>query len=184
MKTDLASLAILNWGDMKEIKLSDPSLVFVFGSNTRGIHGAGAALVARNHFGAVLRQGVGLHGRAYAIPTKLAEVIKFKTVMTTLPVAKIIPEIAKFIEYAKSSPDKQFLVTRVGCGLAGLKDAEIARYFKDAPSNCLLPVLWNDLNGCPSQEFELTNDIGLAGADFGYLNSNYRKPKATPGFKF
>lgn len=97
-----------------------PNQIFVFGSNLQGAHGGGAALAAYNYFGAIWGQGVGLQGHSYAIPTMQG------------PVSSIKPYVDEFIEFARKHPEYEFLVTRVGCGIAGFRDADIAPLFKDA----------------------------------------------------
>ena len=111
------------------------SPVFVFGSNEAGRHGAGAALFARENHGAVYGVGVGRTGDSYAIPTKDKNI-------KTLPLAVIEKYVSEFIKYAAQHPATVFNVTRIGCGLAGYKDEDIAPMFKDAPSNCNLPKEW------------------------------------------
>lgn len=109
--------------------------IFVFGSNLAGRHGKGAALEARYKWGAKLGVGVGLCGNSYAIPTKDHN-------LKTLPLDIIQQHVSDFIEYARSNPDDKFIVTRVGCGLAGYQDFDIAPFFNDAPLNCQLPDGW------------------------------------------
>lgn len=109
--------------------------IFVFGSNLAGRHGKGAALRAYKEHGAVYGKGVGLQGSSYAIPTKDEN-------LNTLPLQKIERYVEQFIRFAHLNPDMQFEVTRVGCGLAGYDDADIAPMFFDAPINCILPVGW------------------------------------------
>jgi hypothetical protein len=109
--------------------------VFVFGSNLQGIHGAGAAKYAVQHFGAILRQGIGRQGNSYAIPTKWSP-------YSTLPLDRIQPYVNDFLTYASEHPDDVFMVTRIGCGLAGYKDADMAPMFQHAPPNCILPREW------------------------------------------
>lgn len=109
--------------------------IFVFGSTLRGVHKGGAAKLAVDKFGAVMGQGIGLQGKSYAIPTMQKEV------------ARIIPFVAKFLEFAQENPNKVFLVTKVGCGRAGHKVSDIAplfinAYFKD---NILLPKEFCDV---------------------------------------
>lgn len=94
--------------------------VFVFGSNLQGMHGGGAARVAYDKFGAVWGQGVGMQGQSYAIPTMHGGT------------DVIAPYVDEFIKYAKEHSEKQFLVTPIGCGIAGFTEAEIAPLFKDA----------------------------------------------------
>ena len=107
--------------------------VFVFGSNEAGIHGAGAAALALE-YGAEWGKGVGHYGMTYAIPTKDRNV-------ETLVLSKIRPYIADFVTYTKAHPELQFFVTRVGCGLAGYEDCQIAPLFKGAV-NCSFPESW------------------------------------------
>lgn len=109
--------------------------VFVFGSNLAGRHGAGAALCALQEHGAAYGVGVGRQGNSYAIPTKDEE-------LRTLPLVKIAPHVGRFLRYAYARPEERFQVTRVGCGLAGYTDADIAPMFATAPPNCDLPEGW------------------------------------------
>ena len=109
--------------------------VFVFGSNLAGRHGKGAALTARHQWGAEYGVGVGRTGDAYAIPTK-------DHALNTLPLERIQPHVEAFLAYARVHQECEFFVTRVGCGLAGYTDHEIAPFFADAPPNCLLPQGW------------------------------------------
>lgn len=103
--------------------------IFVFGSNLAGMHGAGAAWLAFQKFGAVMGCGVGLRGQSYAIPTMQGGVETIK------------PYVDEFIKFAKSRPDLFFFVTRIGCGIAGFRDKDIAPLFKDAAGleNICLP---------------------------------------------
>lgn len=114
-------------------------VIFVFGSNEAGIHGAGAAKTALNKFGAVYGQGEGLYGQSYAIPTK-DENIK------VISYSKISQYVENFVKYASEHPDQVFYVTEIGCGLAGLsqdKMGEIFRYYVNkywVNSNVILPI--------------------------------------------
>lgn len=92
--------------------------VFVFGSNLQGIHAGGAAAVAHRKFGATWGQGVGLQGQAYAIPTMQGGVTTIK------------PYIDEFLAFAKAHSELRFLVTEIGCGIAGFKVEEIAPLFR------------------------------------------------------
>ena len=107
----------------------NPNEIFVFGSNLAGSHGGGAALLAYNRFGAIWGQGVGLQGQSYGIPTMQGGVETIK------------PYVDEFIEFAKQHPEFKFLVTRIGCGIAGFRDEEIAPLFNDAidVGNVILP---------------------------------------------
>ena len=109
--------------------------IFVFGSNLQGKHGAGAAKLARDHFGAIWGQGVGLQGQSYAIPTMQG------------PVNTIKPYVDEFLAFAANHPEMEFLVTRIGCGIAGFNDANIAPLFAEAIhlSNVRLPQSFIDL---------------------------------------
>ena len=97
-----------------------PQEIFVFGSNESGLHGGGAACFAFKHFGAAMGCGVGLRGQSYAIPTMQGGVETIK------------PYVDDFIEFAKAHPELFFYVTRIGCGIAGFKDKEIAPLFAGA----------------------------------------------------
>ena len=103
--------------------------IFVFGSNLAGAHGGGAARLAYKRFGAVWGEGVGLHGQTYAIPTMQGGVETIK------------PYVDAFIRFAKAHSRLTFLVTRIGCGIAGFRDEEIAPLFTDAINveNIILP---------------------------------------------
>ena len=107
----------------------NPGEIFVFGSNLAGMHGGGAARVALDRFGAVPGQGVGLQGQSYAIPTMQGGVDTIR------------PYVDEFIEFARSHPELKFYVTRIGCGIAGFDDSEIAPLFADARGlkNVVLP---------------------------------------------
>jgi hypothetical protein len=113
-------------------------MIFVFGSNLAGRHGKGAALTAYKQHGAVYGQGYGLQGNSFAIPTKDED-------LNTLPLNKIRKYVESFIKFAKLNSDMKFSVTRIGCGLAGYEDHDIAPMFKNAPDNCILPAGWRVL---------------------------------------
>ena len=120
-------------------KLTD-NQVFVFGSNLSGIHGKGAARMAHQYYNAEWGIGVGFTGVCYAIPTKDYGILR------TLKLNEIKIYVNDFIETAKQFSDYTFLVTRIGCGLAGYRDEEIATLFKDAidVENIFLPEsFWN-----------------------------------------
>jgi hypothetical protein len=105
-----------------------PDEIFVFGSNLAGMHGGGAAYAAWRKFGAIMGQGVGLQGQSYGIPTMQGGV------------ETIRPYVDEFIAFAKAHPELFFYVTRIGCGIAGFRDEEIAPLFaaaKDVPNICL-----------------------------------------------
>ena len=110
-----------------------PNEIFVFGSNLRGMHAGGAAYVALRKFGAVMGQGVGLQGQSYAIPTMQGGV------------ETIRPYVDEFIEFAKTHQNHVFLVTRIGCGIAGFTDDDIAPLFSQARdmNNVILPKGWD-----------------------------------------
>jgi len=110
-------------------------MIFVFGSNLAGIHGAGAAREALRHYGAVYGEGRGAQGNSYAIPTK-------DEVLQTLPLRIVEVYIWAFLCHARAHPKQDFQVTRIGCGLAGFYDAEIAPLFALAPDNCLFDAAW------------------------------------------
>lgn len=110
--------------------------VFVFGSNLSGIHGAGAAKAAHQQHGAQWGVYEGLTGESYALPTVKREI------KGPLRLDEINFAVDRFIKFANEHPEMQFFVTKIGCGLAGRKDSEIAPMFLDAPENCSLPDAW------------------------------------------
>lgn len=116
--------------------LPNSSSIFVFGSNLAGRHGAGAALVAAQKFNAKYGVGVGITGGAYAIPTKNKK-------LEVLPLSDIRDQVDKFIAYAVKYQGTAFFVTRIGCGLAGYRDSEVAPMFVGASSNCDFPEEWS-----------------------------------------
>lgn len=110
--------------------------LFVFGSNLAGMHGGGAAAIALQKFGAVWGQGVGLQGQSYAIPTMQGGVETIK------------PYVDDFIKFASSHTEYDFLVTRIGCGIAGFMDEQIAPLFEDCKKleNVALPKEWWEIH--------------------------------------
>ena len=103
--------------------------IFVFGSNLQGMHGGGAARVAHRKFGAEWGVGIGLTGQTYAIPTMQGGV------------ETIAPYVDEFIEFASNHKELKFYVTRIGCGIAGFRDEELAPLFRNAlgEPNIILP---------------------------------------------
>lgn len=106
-----------------------PNEIFVFGSNLQGCHGGGAARYAYEHFGAEWGVGVGITGQCYAIPTMHGGVKEIK------------PYVDEFIDFAKNHPQYKFLVTPIGCGIAGFTPEQIAPLFYYAKfiPNIVLP---------------------------------------------
>ncbi|WP_195334345.1 A1S_2505 family phage non-structural protein [Bacteroides salyersiae] len=104
-----------------------PNEIFVFGSNLQGYHGGGAARLAMNQWGAVWGQGTGLQGQTYTIPTMQGGI------------GTIRPYIDQFIKFAQNDPERTFLVTEIGCGIAGFRPADIAPLFKNAIN---IPNIW------------------------------------------
>lgn len=120
--------------------------IFVFGSNLAGHHSGGAARLAYNSFGAVWGQGVGLQGQSYAIPTMQGGMETIK------------PYVDEFIRFAEQHPEYKFLVTRIGCGIAGFRDEEIAPLFKNTIDfkNVILPQRFVEaLQACSKDKFNL-----------------------------
>ena len=110
----------------KQITRLEPDEVFVFGSNAEGAHGGGAALIAYERFGAVWGEGHGHHGQTYAIDT-----------MSGLE--QLAAEARDFIAYARAHPELRFLLTPVGCGIAGYTPEQVAPLFRGTPENVTVP---------------------------------------------
>ncbi|WP_019179078.1 A1S_2505 family phage non-structural protein [Microbacterium yannicii] len=108
------------------IESLQPNEVFVFGSNASGAHGAGAARFAYDRFGAVWGQSEGLQGQSYGIDS-----------MSGLDVFE--EQARRFVGFATAHPELRFLVTEVGCGIAGYTPDQVAGFFTDAPANVVLP---------------------------------------------
>jgi hypothetical protein len=109
--------------------------IFVFGSNKRGRHYGGTAKLAVEKFGAIIGVGEGIQGQSYAIPT-----------MGTYE--ELENALIKFVSYAQQHTDKIFLVTRIGCGIAGKDEERIKTFIQktfgiDLPSNIWLPKGWD-----------------------------------------
>ena len=111
-----------------EIYTLAPDEIFVFGSNAGGQHAGGAAAFAMQEFGAVWGQGEGLQGRSYAIPTMEG-------------LGNLQAAVDRFTKFAGLHPELRFLVTRVGCGIAGYSVKEIAPMFRNCArlENVALP---------------------------------------------
>lgn len=110
--------------------------IWVFGSNLQGIHGGGAALVAKEEYGAQMGVSRGRTGNAYAIPTKTSPWGQ------KLALNEIREYVDEFIRYATEHSTDAFLVTRVGCMLAGWTNEDIGPMFADAPPNCIFETEW------------------------------------------
>lgn len=120
--------------DIQTLALNE---VIVFGSNEKGQHGGGLARVAHQKWGAEWGKGEGHFGQSYALPTKAHP-------WQTLPLEAIRYYVHVFLKYAASEPNLTFLVTKVGCGLAGLHPRDIGPMFHGAPANVLLPKEFHD----------------------------------------
>lgn len=107
-----------------------PNQTFVFGSNLQGNHYGGAAKQAYEQFGAIWGIGVGFAGQTYAIPTMDG-------------IEQIELYVKQFKEIVIGYPDKEFIVTRIGCGIAGYSDEQIAPLFNNCPDNVTLPGVWH-----------------------------------------
>ena len=119
----------------ENITVLEPNQILVFGSNIQGLHGGGAAAAAMRSFGAIWGQGIGLQGQSYAIPTMHGGVDEIR------------PYVDEFIDFARQHPELTFLVTRIGCGIAGFTDKQIAPLFVYALEmpNVLLPKSFVDV---------------------------------------
>lgn len=118
-----------------DVKFLDTNQIFVFGSNLAGIHGAGAARFAFDNLGACWSCGMGFTGNCYAIATKDLKI-------ETLDLRLIQEQVMLFKKLAFENSQFEYIITKIGCGLAGYTDAEIAPMFKLAPYNCLFHKDW------------------------------------------
>ena len=132
--------------------------VFVFGSNAQGLHYGGAAKQAVESFGAVMGQGHGLQGKSYAINSMsgLAEMSK---------------DVEAFEAFAKAHPEKRFLVTLIGCGIAGFRPSDVALLFegcKELENVCLPAEFW-DIIGAPEEKktYDLERFVEAQERDYG-----------------
>lgn len=109
--------------------------VFVFGSNYAGQHAGGAAKQAREQFGAEEGIGEGLTGQCYAFPTLESD-------MQKCSVKGLEQSRDRFFSTARALPEKRFLMTAVGTGIAGFSHEEMKALFVGTPSNVQLPEEW------------------------------------------
>lgn len=114
--------------------------IFVFGSNRQGRHGAGAAACARRAHGAIYGQAAGLQGDSYAIVTK-----ELRAGHPPVLLAEVATGVQLFLDFAGAHKDWNFLVTAIGCGLAGFKVSQIAPLFCGASSNVQLPAQFKEV---------------------------------------
>lgn len=124
----------------ENIQSLEPNEVFVFGSNEAGLHGAGASRTAYYKFDAVWAKGWGKNGRSFAIPTKDVDI-------NTLPLSIIQKYVDEFLKFAKATPEYTYMVTEIGCGLAGYTPEDIAPMFKGAVGldNVALPLKFQQI---------------------------------------
>lgn len=110
--------------------------IFVFGSNNNGDHAGGAARTAADKFGAVNGVRMGLQGQSYAIPTMSRDMIP-------LSLDSIEKHISRFLYFARQHPEFEFLLTKIGCGIAGYSETNIEPMFSNAPNNVVKPGGWS-----------------------------------------
>jgi len=121
---------------MKRVTELKENEIFVFGSNLCGRHICGAAADAQKYFGAQPGVGEGLTGLCYAIPT-------VDTDFERRSLEHIAGSVERFLQQARNWPDRKFIITPIGCGIAGYKPIQIAPMFDGAPHNCILPPEFN-----------------------------------------
>lgn len=122
---------------MRELR---ETMVFVFGSNEAGIHGAGAALDAERLYGAIAGQGLGRQGNSYGIATKGKS--SRGGIGNPLPLDIIQAYVEDFQLYAENTPTENFRVTQIGCGYAGFTSDQLAPFFANCPANCYFDKAW------------------------------------------
>lgn len=148
-----------------------PKQIFVFGSNTLGYHTGGASGTARKKFGAVWGQAEGLQGQSYAIPVDYGKNVRKDN--------EVKAAIERFISFAKEHTELFFLVTRVGCGIAGYHDEEIAQFFIDALElkNVCLPKSFVDALGGGQTNFNLERFVEAQDSRWGRYNDALQEIK-------
>lgn len=119
----------------KQLKIVPVEPIFVFGSNVLGRHGKGAALTAKQKYGAIYGQSEGLQGNSYAIVTKGDD----KWYLNIRPLPLIKESVDRFLNFALTHKEYQFKVCEIGCGLAGYQPSDIAPMFLTHPGNVMLP---------------------------------------------
>ena len=158
-----------------EIKNLKENQVFVFGSNLNGNHAGGAAKQAVDSFGAINGQGEGLQGQSYAFPT-------LDKRMKKVSIKSLKESKEKLYQCAIENPNKEFLVTKLGCGIAGFKESEIKGIFKgEKPNNIILPAVWSVIKGykafnkglkCKDFQYKLGKDFYYKG-EISLCNSGF-----------
>jgi len=139
----------LYYTDPEKCRL-DPGIIFVYGSNTAGIHGAGTALTAREKYGAEPGKGQGLVGRSYGIPTKDATKLpNGKYDLSQRKIEEVFEDIQKFIQFTHANPEFTFYVANVGTGLAGFTIEQIAPMFNGA-IRCWFHLSWKPFHAHPT----------------------------------
>ena len=138
-----------------------PGQIFVFGSNTLGYHTGGASGTARKKFGAVWGQAEGLQGQCYAIPVDYGKNIRKDN--------EVKAAVGRVLDCAQTHPVRFFLVTRVGCGIAGYHDEEMAQYFIDALElkNVSLPKSFVDALGGEAADYNLERFVEAQDSRWG-----------------
>lgn len=148
-----------------------PRQIFVFGSNALGYHTGGASGTARKKFGAVWGQPEGLQGQSYAIPVDYGKNVRKD--------AEVKAAVERFIAFAKEHEDLFFFVTRVGCGIAGYHDEEMAQYFKAALDlkNVSLPKSFVDALGIGGAKYDLERFVKAQEVVYGQALKEIKEGK-------
>lgn len=147
---ELSNASPEEFEELQALKKKDNAPIFVFGSNELGLHGGGAAFVAKRDHGARYArkggpgQGFGPQGNSFAIPTCSTTTNEHNHKIT---LEKITFYVDCFIMYTHRHPELQFQVTQIGCGLAGWTKEQIAPLFLDAPDNCSFDTDWKPILG-------------------------------------
>ncbi len=144
----------------------EKDFIYVFGSNLKGIHGAGAAKHAATHRGAHHLVPEGLSGTSYALPTK-------KGPYEDMSLNELRLHVDNFLQYATDHPHDMFQVTRVGCGRAGFKDMDVAPLFREAPDNCHLPGVWLKQQNKLLYRIIIAGSRGITDTDLIFKQMNY-----------
>ena len=184
-KKTTTSEKISNISSYKGNITPDANTIFVFGSNPEGRHGAGAAKIAREQFGAIYGQGEGLQGNAYALPTKDLRVKENNSLRSISP-EQIIESIKKLYETARQNPDKQFKIAYRNTdeaslnGYTGLEMIDMFIQAGSIPSNIVFSEEWVNTGKFSQASFDTFTISPSSSINFEELESRAKDKSSDP----